>query len=86
MICFRFGNSAFTAGRHDPPIDKRLEGDGHMGGWEDAGAWGFAWAMLAAAAGIATAAAAAAIVYTRGERLDYERGYNALAWIRDTSA
>lgn len=55
-----------------------------MGGLEDAGAWGLAWAMLAAAAGLITAAVAATLLARLGGRdfqneIDFMSGYDAAA-------
>ncbi len=51
-----------------------------MGGLSDAGAWGLAWAMLAAIAcsGLAIAAALRAR-HMRAREPDWGEGYNALA-------
>lgn len=46
----------------------------------DAGFWGVAWAMFAAAAGVGLAAAAIALFRRAGADLDeFDVGYNALA-------
>ena len=52
-----------------------------MGGLQDAGFWGLAWAMFAATAGFGLAAAAIALWRRREDDDDavYMRGYNALA-------
>lgn len=56
-----------------------------MGGLEDIGAWGFAWAMLAAAAGFISAAAAATMFSRRAahDDLDLLSGYDAMAPVFD---
>ena len=52
-----------------------------MGGLDDAGIWGVAWAMFAAVAG--TGLAVAAIAFARRasfmDQLEFDGGYNALA-------
>lgn len=51
-----------------------------LGGLNDAGFWGVAWAMFAAAAGAGLAAAAIALFQRTGVDLDeFAVGYNALA-------
>jgi hypothetical protein len=48
----------------------------------DAGFWGVAWAMIAAAAGMGLAAAAMALLRagsTANQKEEFEAGYNALA-------
>jgi hypothetical protein len=59
-----------------------------MGGLEDIGAWGFAYAILAAAAGTITAAAAATIVRRRhaGDEPDLMSGYDAMASVFDSQS
>ncbi len=52
-----------------------------MGGLADAGFWGLAWALFAAAAGVGLAAAAATLL--RQREPDFAAGYNALAPIVD---
>jgi hypothetical protein len=53
-----------------------------LGGLNDAGFWGVAWAMIAAAAGMGLAAAAIALLRagsTADQEEEFEGGYNALA-------
>jgi hypothetical protein len=80
MFCFVFGNCVFTAIGHDRHIQRRLEGNG-VGWLNDAGFWGVAWAMIAAAAGMGLAAAAIAIFRSdeTSEADELDVGYNALA-------
>lgn len=61
-------------------VNKRcLEGIG-LGGLNDAGIWGVAWAMFAAVAGLGLAAAAMALIRRVDESdYDFAAGYNALA-------
>lgn len=56
-----------------------------LGGLNDAGFWGVAWAMIAAAAGMGLAAAAIALfrAAAAGDSDELDAGYNALAPFTD---
>jgi hypothetical protein len=79
MFCFCFGNAAFTARCQIALIEHASKAVG-MGGLTDAGAWGLAWATLAAVAGLGLAAVAATALWRRFEAgdPDFLVGYDAL--------
>jgi hypothetical protein len=80
MICFCFGNAAFTACWQDRSIEHASKAVG-MGGLTDAGVWGLAWAALATVAGLGLAAVAVSAwrEISKPGDLDLLRGYDALA-------